>query len=140
MSVLQLAVFIEHKPGRLFEVTKILGDAGVNIRGFSISDTEDYGIFRVLADDPVKAGETLRKNGFMVSESQVTVIGLADVPGGFAKSLTSLTVLNINIEYIYIIMNSYIAIGVENSQKEFAEKSLKDLGVKILTDEDIKNL
>ena len=140
MSVLQLAVFIENKPGRLFEATKILGDAGVNIRGFSISDTEDYGIFRILVNDPTLARKILRDSGFMVHESQVTVIGLDDVPGGLSKTLTSLATLNINIEYIYIIMCSYIAIGVENEQKEFAEKALTDLGVKVLTDEDIINL
>ena len=140
MSVLQLAVFIENKPGRLFEATKILGDAGVNMRGFSISDTEDYGIFRILVNDPARAREVLRENGFMVHESQVTVIALDDTPGGLAKTLTALATLNINIEYIYIIMCSNIAIGVPSEQKEFAEKALIDLGVKLLCDDDIANL
>ena len=140
MSVLQLAVFIENKPGRLFEATKILGDAGVNIRGFSISDTEDYGVLRILVNDNVKAREALRNNGFMVHESQFTVISIDDVPGGLSQTLTSLAALKINVEYMYIIMNSYIAIGVESTKKELAEKALIDLGVKVLSDDDMAKL
>ena len=52
VNVKQLSVFIENKAGRVSEITDVLGEAGVNIRGFSVSDTADYGIVRLVVDDP----------------------------------------------------------------------------------------
>ena len=63
MNVKQLSVFIENKAGRVSEVTDVLGDAGVNIRGFSVSDTADYGIVRLIVDDPDKGHEVLSGGG-----------------------------------------------------------------------------
>jgi len=67
-AVKQLSVFIENKSGRVSEVTSVLGDAGVNIRGFSVSDTVDYGILRLVVDDPEAAAQALRSSGFTVRE------------------------------------------------------------------------
>ena len=66
MNVKQLSVFIENKAGRVSEVTDQLGRAGVNIRGFSVSDTADYGIVRLVVNEPEHGLEVLRDAGFAV--------------------------------------------------------------------------
>lgn len=138
MSVTQLAVFIENKPGRLSAVTKILGQAGVNIRGFSIADTEDYGILRLLVDKEVEARDALRANGFMIHESQVVLAEVPDRPGGFAQALDTLATLNQNVEYTYATANSRIAFGVEDVEK--AEAALREAGVPVLGNEQLVTL
>jgi len=130
MSVTQLSVFIENKPGRLAAVTQGLGTAGVNIRGFSIADTEDYGILRLLVDNEQVARETLRAGGFMVHESQVILARVPDRPGGFAEALEAFATLNINVEYTYATANSLIAFGVDN--RERGEAELRTRGVELL--------
>ena len=51
MTVKQLSVFIENRPGRLSAVTKILGDNDVNIRAMSLADTKDFGILRLILEN-----------------------------------------------------------------------------------------
>jgi len=138
MSVTQLAVFIENKPGRLAAVTRLLGDAGINIRGYSIADTEDYGILRLLVDDEVKARQVLRDHSFTVHESQILLTEMPDRPGGVADVLESFAELGINVEYTYIIVRSMIALGID--QREQAEASLQAHGIRLLTNDDLKTL
>jgi len=131
MGVTQLSVFIENKPGRLAAVSRLLGQAGVNIRGFSIADTEDYGILRLLVDREDTAREALRTNDFMVHESQVILAEVPDHPGGFAEVLDAFAALNINVEYTYATANSLIAFGMED--RERAEEALRQRGIRQLT-------
>lgn len=138
MSVTQLAVFIENKPGRLSAVTKILGEAGVNIRGFSIADTEDYGILRLLVDRETEAREVLRAHGFMIHESQVVLAVVPDRPGGFAEALVTLATLKLNVEYTYATANSRIAFGVEDVPR--AEAALSDRGIPVLSNTELATL
>jgi hypothetical protein len=138
MSVTQLSVFIENKPGRLAEATRILGVAGVNIRGFSIADTEDYGILRLLVDDEALAKDSLRSGTFTVHESQVILAKVPDRPGGFAEVLDAFAALKVNVEYTYATVHSLIAFGVE--QAEACEGELKKRGVQLLNDADLKAL
>jgi hypothetical protein len=138
MSVTQLAVFIENKPGRLAAVTRNLGDAGVNIRGFSIADTEDYGILRLLVDHEDAARAALRANGFMVHESQVILAEVPDQPGGFASVLDLVAELGVNVEYTYATAGSRIAFGV--SDRETAEALLAQRGVRLLTNAELQTL
>ncbi len=138
MSVTQLSVFIENTPGRLAAVTRSLGQAGVNIRGFSIADTEDYGILRLLVDKETTARETLRANGFMVHESQIILARVPDRPGGFAEVLDAFASLNINVEYTYATANSLIAFGVDN--RERGEAELRVRGVELIENVELATL
>lgn len=138
MSVTQLAVFIENKPGRLSAVTKILGQAKVNIRGFSIADTEDYGILRLLVDKEIEARDALRANDFMIHESQVVLAEVPDRPGGFAEALDTLAALNLNVEYTYATANSRIAFGVDPIDQ--AETALRAAGIPVLENAELVTL
>jgi hypothetical protein len=114
-KVRQLSVFIENKAGRVSEVTGVLGDAGVNIRGFSVSDTADYGILRLVVDKPDEALALLRAAGFTVRETDVIAIDLPDVPGGLAGVLKIVSDAGVNIEYVYSLVSTYVVLNVADA-------------------------
>ena len=104
MPVKQISVFLENKAGRLAVVTRWLGVSGINILALSIAATSDFGILRLLVDQPEAAGKVLRAAGFMVSETDVIAVEVPDRPGGLAKVLDILGAARINIEYLYAFM------------------------------------
>jgi hypothetical protein len=101
MIAKQVSVFLENKTGRLNEVTKILGDAGINISAFSIADTSDFGVLRMIVPDPEKAAEVLKANDFSVQTTRVVLLTAPNKPGTLAKALQILSDENIFIEYLY---------------------------------------
>jgi hypothetical protein len=106
MIIKQVSVFLENKSGRLNEVTQILGDAGLNMSAFTIADTSDFGILRLIVSDPEKAKEVLKKNKFAVQTTEVILVKTPNVPGGLAKMLNILNAENVFIEYMYAFSNS----------------------------------
>lgn len=133
MNVKQLSVFIENKAGRVSEVTDTLGRAGVSIRGFSVSDTIDYGIIRLVLDDPDRGLEVLHEAGFAVKINDVLCIDLPDVPGGLAGVLRIVSDAGVNIEYVYSLISSRVVINVADIDR--ATALLKDKPVQIVTQE-----
>ncbi|HJV66400.1 MAG TPA: ACT domain-containing protein [Geomonas sp.] len=101
MHVEQISIFIENKFGRLAEVTRILGDAGINIRTLSLADTSDFGILRLIVNDSEKAKNVLKEKGFTVSKTEVVAVEIPDRPGGLADILQVLDKDGINVEYMY---------------------------------------
>ncbi len=97
----QISVFLENKSGRLVRVAQILGDVGINIRGVSIADTSDFGILRMIVDQPDKAIAELKEKGVMATVTDVIALEVPDRPGGLAQVLTYLDDASINIEYLY---------------------------------------
>lgn len=138
MKVRQLSVFIENKAGRVSEVTDILGEKGVNIRGFSVSDTADYGILRLVVDRPDDATAALREHNFTVKESDVLCIKLQDEPGALAKVLKMVSDAGVNIEYVYSLISTYVVINV--SDAESAYQMLKDKPVQLVSHEELAAL
>lgn len=106
MIVKQVSVFLENKSGRLKEVTEILGNAGINMSAFTIADTSDFGILRLIVSDPDRAKEILKKNKFAVQTTDVILIKTPNRPGGLAKMLNVLNEGNVFIEYMYAFSNS----------------------------------
>ncbi len=106
MIVKQVSVFLENKSGRLNEVTQILGDAGLNMSAFTIADTSDFGILRLIVSDPERAKELLKKNNFAVQTTEVILVKSPNRPGGLAKMLNVLNAENVFIEYMYAFSNS----------------------------------
>ena len=97
----QISVFIENKRGRLAEVTKRLGDSGVDLCALSIADTTDFGILRLIVDKPELAERVLREGGFAVSVTEVVALSVDDRPGGLAAALAVMDGCGIDIEYMY---------------------------------------
>ncbi len=101
MKVEQISIFIENKSGRLAEITRILGDAGINIRALSLADTSDFGILRLIVNDVEAAKAALKDKGFTVSKTEVVAVEVPDRPGGLAAILQTLDASRINVEYMY---------------------------------------
>jgi hypothetical protein len=134
-TVKQISVFIENKSGRVSEVTGVLGDAGVNIRGFSVSDTADYGILRLVVDRPEQAEQTLKAAGFTVRVDDVICIDVPDVPGGLAGVLKVVSDAGVNIEYVYSLVATLVVINVADVNR--ALRLLEGRPVRLVSQEDI---
>ncbi len=106
MIIKQVSVFLENKSGRLNEVTQILGDAGLNMSAFTIADTSDFGILRLIVSEPEKAKDLLKKNDFAVQITEVVLVKTPNHPGGLAKMLNILNAENVFIEYMYAFSHS----------------------------------
>ncbi len=101
MPLQQISVFLENKSGRLAEVTKLLGDGGINLRAISIADTADFGICRLIVNDPDKTLKLLEEGGFTAKETDVLGVEVEDRPGGLAEIMKVFTENGVNIEYLY---------------------------------------
>jgi hypothetical protein len=85
--VKQISLFLENKKGRLAKVCRTLGDAEINIRALSIADTADFGVLRLIVNDPQKAYAILKEKGFAVDITDVLAVEVPDEPGGMAGVL-----------------------------------------------------
>ena len=101
MTVKQISVFIENKKGRLYKLTKALGDEGVDLIALSIADTTNFGILRCIVNDPDKALKVLKDAGFTANTTDVLAVEVPDRPGGLAGVLEALTKADISVEYLY---------------------------------------
>ena len=101
MATKQLSVFLENKTGRLNDVTKILGQAGVNMTAFSVADNSDFGILRVIVPEPEKVCTLLKDRGFAVSLTDVIAVNIPNKSGSLDKVLDLLAEAKIYIEYMY---------------------------------------
>lgn len=101
MKITQISVFIENKSGRLYEICDLLGRNNLNIRALSLADTSDFGILRLIINDPDKAYVLLKENEFTVGKTDVIAVEVPDVPGGLASVLKVLSDNNVNVEYMY---------------------------------------
>lgn len=101
MIIKQLSVFLENKTGRLNEVTQILGNAGINMSAFSVADTSEFGILRMIVSDPEKALSILKEADFSVRLTDVICLNSPNEPGALARALNILSGENVFIEYLY---------------------------------------
>ncbi|HOV78936.1 MAG TPA: ACT domain-containing protein [Bacillota bacterium] len=143
MKVKQISVFLENKSGRLAQVTRALGENGINIRALSIADTTDFGILRLIVNEPDRAYRTLKEAGFTVSATDVIAVEVADRPGGLAEALGHLDRAGINIEYLYAFVQkasnaALVVFRVE--QIDEAVKALQKEGTRILSGEEVYRL
>jgi hypothetical protein len=101
MIIKQLSIFLENKSGRLHEVSTILGKAGINMSAFSVADTSEFGILRVIVSDHEKAFRVLKENNFSVSLTDVVCLSCPNQPGALALALEILAENEVSIEYLY---------------------------------------
>lgn len=140
MAIKQISVFVENKPGRLSFITRQFKDNAIDIRALSIADTKDFGILRVIVNNPVKAKEVLEAAGCRVLQTNVIAIGIDDKPGSLCDALNILYENNISVEYMYAFISktedtAYVILRVDNT--DIASEVLASNDVKLLTSEDI---
>jgi len=101
MIIKQLSVFLENKSGRLTEVTGALASAHINISAFSIADTSEFGVLRMIVNKPDEAEKTLKTKGISVHITDVVGLIVPDEPGGLHRALQILSSEGVSIEYMY---------------------------------------
>ncbi len=135
MAIRQLSVFLENKKGTLHEITDVLAKANIDLRSMCIADTSDYGIVRIIANDPVKALEALNEAGHTANIRNVTAFAVPDKPGGLATVLSILEEKEIDIEYMYALVTTSVdkAYAVmRTNNDEVTESILTGNGIELL--------
>lgn len=97
----QLSVFLENKAGRVSELTKILGQVGINLSAFTIAESSDFGMMRVVVSEPQRAKDLLKEHGFAVSLTDVVCLQTPNTPGSLNKALAILSENGVGIAYMY---------------------------------------
>ncbi|HDQ40274.1 MAG TPA: ACT domain-containing protein [Desulfonatronum sp.] len=143
MKVEQISIFLENRAGRLTDVTRVLSEAGVNIRALSLADTSDFGILRLIVTDHERAKETLKANGFTVGRTSVVAVEVDDRPGGLHRILELLSNSQINVEYMYAFVqqsgkNAVLIFRFDRTDQ--AIEILQKNSIKIIPGKDLYNL
>ena len=143
MAIKQLTVFLENKQGTLAPITKILADAGVNLRALSIAETEEFGILRLIVNDTDTAAKALTDAGHLVKVADVVGVKIGDAPGKLTEALEVLDAAGINLEYLYAFMtrtekHAYVVLRVADNAA--AEAALLDAKFYLIRTEDIEKL
>ncbi len=144
MSIQQISVFLENKPGTLKKMTGVLAEHKIDLRATSLAETKDFGIARLIVDDAISAINTLKEHDFVASLTPVLAIEIPDEAGGLDKLLEAFDNENVNIEYMYAfsggksVNSAYMIFRVADTKA--AEARLVGKGVKILTQEDIASI
>ncbi len=128
MKVKQLSIFMENRAGRLAEIMRQLGAAGVNMRALSLADTSDFGILRLIVNDVDQALKALRDAGHTVSLTDVVAVEVPDHPGGLASVLGPLCGAGVNVEYMYAFVEKATDKAVVIFRFEDADAAVKVLG------------
>jgi hypothetical protein len=137
---IELAVFVENKPGKLEAITRLLADEGINIRGVAMASGGQFGVLKLLVSDPARAHAALRRGHFTVSERKVEVVLIDDRPGALHELLLMLASAGINIEDCYGIAfegGHQAAIVLDVDRFPETEKVLKARGLRLLSDREI---
>jgi len=138
MFTKQISISLENVPGILSNVSEIMGNEGVNIRAISVADTADISTVRFVVDDPQKAINILKTNGYSVKETDVLAVETPDHPGGLNAVLRPLKNANINVHYLYPYLGrvsdqAIVILGVDKTEE--AAKILKQNWVHTLGEE-----
>ncbi len=142
MTIKQLSIFAENKNGALYRVTEILANANIDIRAFSVADTQDFGVLRLIVSDTEKAYAVLNSFGIVVSITEVVGAEIPDAPGGLASVLKVVYENEIAVEYLYAFVSeenshkAYVVLRVKDN--DTVAKTMSEAGIKLIDDSTIQ--
>jgi hypothetical protein len=138
MTINQLSIFIENRSGTLIKVLNVLKEAKIQIVASTIADTAEYGIYRLICSEPLRAYEELKKGGVAVALSDVFAIELDDEPGRAADAIQSFSNAGISIAYLYsFILGGKGILIFRTDNAEVAEQVIKKSGLKSISEENL---
>ncbi len=143
MAVRQISVFMENKIGPLAEITTLLAQHQINMRALSVAETQDFGILRIIVEEPEKAEQVLKDNQIIFRESSVLAVLMEDRPGSMAAVVDLLAQAGIPVEYAYAFItrqadNACLILKVK--EDEAAEALLEKEGVRSLSEQELNTL
>ena len=139
MNVKQISIFIENRPGSLYEVVETLAENDIHIRAFTVMESGNITTLRLIIDNVLWASAILKNSGYNAAFSEVLVINIANVAGGLSRVLEAMNDAGINIEHIYSMTDKNIS-GVLVFEVDDVKKAsgvLKDNGIKVITQEEL---
>ena len=143
MLVKQVSIFVENKEGKIADVLKILAKENINISALSLADTTNFGILRLIVDDPKKAKNILQMEDMIVKINEILAVGINDQPGGLAKVLDILAKGKVAIEYMYAFTghnNDNATVVFKTNDLEKAYDCLKINNIPLISAEDINQV
>lgn len=144
MSLKQISVFVENKPGKMQHLTEVLARNNVDMRALSLAETSDFGIVRIIVDDVYAASTILKEEGFIHSVTKVLGVSIPDEPGGLNKVLEVLTEAQINVEYMYAFLggkdvdHAYMIFKVED--RKAAVSALAAKGIRCVDQQELEQM
>ena len=139
MSVKQISVFLENKKGRLAEATRLIANHNINMKALSIADTQDFGILRIICEQPAELQKVLQDAGYITTATDVLAVIISDEPGSFANIMEVLTENDIVVEYTYAFLSTkggaYLILRVDDNMS--AAAALAGAGVKTVNQEEL---
>ena len=144
MSMKQISVFVENKPGALYALTAVLAQGQIGMRALSLAETKDFGIVRLIVNDLYKTTTLLKDAGYVHSLTPVVGVAIPDVPGGLNRVLQVLTDARVNVEYMYAFLggkdvdHAYMIFRVADDKA--AETALASRGIQVLDQEQVERL
>ncbi len=144
MSIKQISIFVENKPGALYGLTGVLAQNRVDLRALSLAETSEFGIVRIIVNDVYQATTVLKDAGYVHNLTPVVAVAIPDVPGGLNRVLQVLANANINVEYMYAFLGgkhsdgAYMIFRVADA--EAAEQTLAQRNIKTLEQDQVQGL
>lgn len=141
MTMKQLSIFVENKPGAMSAMTTVLAEHGIDMRALSLAETKDFGIVRIIVNNVYQATTVLKDAGYVHSLTTVLCVEIPDEPGGLNKVLTILAEGGVNVEYMYAFLggkqanSAYMIFRVEDAAA--ADLVLSGHGIKTLGQEEL---
>lgn len=144
MSIKQISVFLENKPGALNAMTRVLAEHQIDMRAMSLAETKDFGIARIIVDSLYNATTVLKDADYVHSITPVIGVAIPDEPGGLNQVLQVLSEAGVNIEYMYAFLggktvdHAYMIFRVQDNKAAAAALTAK--GIQIVDQEEIAQL
>jgi len=141
MFLKQVSIFVENKPGKLYEVIELLGKENIDISALSIADTSNFGVLRLIVNQPKKAEKILKENHIIVKVNDVIAITINNEPGGLVKALGLLKDNNIDMDYMYAFVASVknsASVMLKVSDPEKAIVIFRENNIAMINAEDIQ--
>lgn len=139
MYLEQLSVFMENRVSRLNEVLLSLKESKVNVLSLSLADSSEYGVLRLIVDDPAKGRRILKENGFSAMLTKVLAVKLPNEVGTLQSVLELLGNAGMNVEYMYVLANAreFSGMIIKTGNPEEAAKLLKEKGIEFVKAEEV---
>ena len=146
MSVKQISIFLEHKPGMLYDMAMTLADNDINIRALTVADNGDTALVRLIVDNFMWTATILKNAGYSAQFSDVVVAKISNVPGGLSRVLEVLYNAGINVKHMYSIINGKFSAGgsaymaLETNECAKASELLARSGISLINQGELSGL
>ena len=143
MTTKQISIFMENRPGSLYELCKALEEENISMRAMCLAEAEDFGICRIIVDDPYDAATALKDHGYICKITKVLTVEIDDKPGALVGILNKLGSMGINLEYSYAFLSkkpekAYMVLRVLHPEE--AVDKLQGSDIRLICQDELEEL